>query len=234
MKHLLLVSGIVMLLAGCGGSAGQTGRRTVDVRGFTAVSTGWGIDVDIATSEGWTVDVAADRQAIDRIVVEVRGSTLWIGLREGTGARARYLASMGRVGVALPVLERLEVTGGSTARVSIDQPGRDLAIALSRGSLLSGSLACSGFSISASNSSTADLSGTADRVDLAGSDRARLKLTGLATPAMHAVLSGGSTAAVAVSSSLTVEAAGSSGLSYRGDARVERQELSGGSWLRKE
>lgn len=234
MKHLLFASGIVILLAGCGGSAGPTGRRTVDVRGFTAVSTGWGIDVEIATSEGWTVDVSADRQAIDRIVVEVRGSTLWIGLREGTGVRARYLASMGRVGVALPVLERLDVTGGSTAEVSIDQPGRDLAIALSRGSILSGSLACSGFSLSASSSSTAELSGTADRVDLAGSDRAKLKLTGLATPSMHAVLTGGSTAAVAVSSRLTVEAAGGSRLSYRGDARVERQELSGGSWLRKE
>lgn len=232
MKRALLASGLVLLLAGCG--AGGAGRRTVEAGGFTAVSTGSGIDVDVASSAGWAVEVAADRLALDRIVVEVRGTTLWIGLRAGTLARARYLASMGRVTVGMPVLERLDVDGGSTARIAIEAPGRDLAVTLSRGSMLSGSLAVAGLSITASGSSVALLSGTADRVSLAGADRAELKLTGLTTLSMEAILSGGSTAAVAVSGRLTVEASGGSGLSFRGDARVDRQDLSGGSWLRKE
>jgi hypothetical protein len=234
MKHVVLASGLAILLAGCGGSAGQDARRTVDARGFTGVSTESGIDVEVTTSADWAVEVSADRQVVDRIVVELRGSTLWIGVPQGMPARARYLASMGRVVIALPVLERLDVTGGSTAGVSIAQPGRDLTVALSRGSILSGTLACGAISLSASNSSVVELSGTADRVNLTGSDRAVLKLTGLATPSMDASLSGGSTAAVAVSARLAVEAGSGSGLRYRGDARVERQELSGGSWLRKE
>ena len=138
----LLAAGLSVLLAGCGGTAGQSVRRTVAASGFTAVSTGWGIDVEVATSTGWAVEVSADRQVVDRIIVEVRGSTLWIGLREGTLARARWLASQARVSIALPSLEQLEVAGGSQARLAMRQPGGSLAVVLSGGSSLSGSLAC--------------------------------------------------------------------------------------------
>jgi hypothetical protein len=232
MRHAFLACLIVILIAGCG--AAGSGRRTVAASGFTGVSTEAGIDVEVTTSTGWSVEVSADRLALDRIVVEVRGTILWIGLRAGTLARARYLASMGRVGIAMPVLERLDVTGGSTARVSLAQPHSDLTAALMRGSTLAGSLACAELTISASGSSVARLSGTADRVSLTGSDRADMKLSGLETASLDANLSGGSIAAVAVSGHLTVRASGGSGLSFRGDARVDSQELSGGSWLRKE
>jgi hypothetical protein len=233
-RTTLLVAGLSVLLAGCGGSAGQSVRRTVAASGFTAVSTGWGIDVEVATSAGWAVEVSADRLVADRIIVELRGSTLWIGLREGTLARARWLASQARVSIAMPSLEQLEAAGGSQARLALRQPGRNLAVMLSGGSLLSGSLACAGLSITASGSSVAELTGSADPVILAAADRSRLKLTGLETRSMDVILSGGSTAAVAVSTRLTVEASGGSGLSFRGDARVERQDLSDGSWVRKE
>ena len=232
MKHAISALVLVALLAGCG--AGGAGRRTVAATGFTGVSTGWGIDVEIATSSGWAVEVSADRQVIDRIVVETRGSTLWIGLREGTLARARWLAAQARVSIALPSLEQLEVSGGSTARLAIAEPGRNLAVLLSGGSSLTGSLVCAGLSLSAQGSSIAELTGSADPAVLAAADRTRLKLTGLETRSLDAILSGGSTAAVAVSQRLTVAASGGSGLSYRGDARVERQDLSGGSWVRKE
>ena len=234
MKHVLLASWLAILLAGCGGSAGQYARRTVDARGFTGVSTESGIDVEVTTSADWAVEVSADRQVVDRIVVELRGSTLWIGLREGTLARARWLASQARVSIAMPSLEQLEAAGGSQARLALRQPGRNLAVVLSGGSSLSGSLACAGLSITASGSSVAELTGSADPVILAAADRSRLKLTGLETRSMDVILSGGSTAAVAVSTRLTVGASGGSGLSFRGDARVERQDLSDGSWVRKE
>jgi hypothetical protein len=134
----------------------------------------------------------------------------------------------------MPSLEQLEAAGGSQARLALRQPGRNLAVVLSGGSLLSGSLACAGLSITASGSSIAELTGSADPVILAAADRSRLKLTGLDTRSMDVILSGGSTAAVAVSTRLTIEASGGSGLSFRGDARVERQDLSDGSWVRKE
>jgi hypothetical protein len=224
----------------------------VDVAGFTGVSTSAGIDVVVSTSTvdrsairdpgpsqpspaaGWSVEVFADRQAMGRIVVEVRGATLWIGVPAATAARARWLASQARVDVALPSLEQLEVTDGSRARIALEEPGTDVQIALSRGSQASGTIACAGLAIAASGSSIADLGGTAERVTLVASDRAKLQLSSLETPSMSAILSGGSTAAVAVSRELVVEASGASGLSFRGDARVEQQTLSGGSWLRRE
>jgi len=219
-------------LAGCGGSG--PARRTVEAAGFTGVSATAGIDVVISTSTAWSVGLAADRLAMDRIVVEVRGSTLWLGLRPGTAARARWLASQARVDVTLPSLSRLEVTDGSRARLSLSQPAADLAVELSRGSQVSGTLACAELVIAATGSSIVELAGTAERITLAGSDRAKLRLSSLETPSMSAILSGGSTAAVSVSRELVVEASGDSGLSFRGDARVERQTLSGGSWLRRE
>jgi len=224
--------GVLALLAGCG--AGAAGRRAVDATGFTGVTTGWGIDVEIATGPAWSVELVADRQVIDRIVVETRGPTLWIGLREGAFARARWLAAQARVSIAMPGLDRLEASGGSSARLAVAQPGRNLTAVITGGSSLSGRLVCAGLSLSAQGSSVAELTGSADPAILAATDRSRLKLAGLDTGSTDAVLSGGSTAAVSVSRRLTVTASGGSGLSFRGDARVERQDLSGGSWLRKE
>lgn len=230
---LLLCIGAVAL-AGCGGGSGTTGRRTVEATGFTGVATTTGIDVVVSTAAEWNVRVAASPEVIDRIVVETRGSTLWIGVRAGTMARGRWLASQALVAVSLPALARLEVTDGSRARLDLVQPSTDLSLELSRGSQASGSLVCAGFLLAASGSSIAEFTGSADRVTLAGSDGAKLRLTGLETPRLDAVLSGGATAAVAVTGRLTVEASGGSGLSFRGDARVEHQALSGGSWLRRE
>lgn len=233
MKHILAVLGLAAALTGCGG-VGRTVRSTVEARGFTAVSTGSGIDVEITTSPGWTVELIGDRQALGSIIVEVRGTTLWIGLREGTLARARWLAGQARVGIALPVLDRLEVADGARARLAIEQADRDLGVELSTGSSLSGSVRCAALAIAASGGSIAEIGGTTEAVSLVATDRSKLKLTGLETPSLDADLAGGSTAAVAVSRRLTVVAGGGSGISFRGDARVESQALSGGSWLRKE
>jgi hypothetical protein len=237
MRHTRYRIGIVVLLvcgllAGCGGSG--SGTRTVDARGFTGVSATAGIDVIVSTSATWSAELSADPQVIDRIVVEVRGATLWIGLKAGTFARGRYLANKAQVSIGMPALARLDVTDGSRALVAVKQPGGDLSVVLSRGSQVSGSVACAALTISASGSSVAELSGTADRISLVASDRAKLKLNALETPSLDAALSGGSTAAVAVSQRLTVEAAGGSGLSFRGDARVESQTLNSDSWLKKE
>lgn len=234
MRYALLVCACALLvLGGCGGS-GTPGRRTVEASGFTGVATTTGIDVVVSTAAAWTVQVAASPEVINRIVVETRGSILWIGVRAGTGARGRWLASQALVAVSLPTLDRLEATDGSRARLSVAEPSTDLSLELSRGSQVSGSLVCAGLVIAATGSSIAELTGSAARVTLVGSDGAKLRLTGLATPRLDAVLSGGCTAAVTVTGLLTVEASGGSGLSFRGDARVERQALSGGSWLRRE
>jgi hypothetical protein len=213
------------LLAGCGGSAGESLRRVVAVGGFTAV---------ISTSDAWKAEISASPLVVDRIVAETRGSTLWIGIPPGTAARGRWLASQATVDVTLPMLARLDVTDGSRARIVLREPDVDVAVTLTRGSQLAGRLECAGLVIAAANSSLVDLGGTANRVTLAASDRAKLQLTDLATPVLDAVLSGGSTAAVNVSRRLTVEASGGSGLAFQGDARVEQQKLSGGAWLRRE
>ena len=230
---VLVLAAATSALAGCG-DTGRIVRTTVEARGFTSVSTSSGIDVEIATSPDWSVELIADRLAVGRIVVEVRGTALWIGLREGTFARARWLAGQAWVSVALPALDRIDVAGGSRARLAIEQPGRDLSVALSTGSTLSGSIVCASLAITASDSSLVEVNGTAGSANLVATDRTKLKLAGLETPSLDASLAGGSTAAVAVSRRLTVVAAGGSGLSFRGDARVESQTLSDGSWLRKE
>jgi hypothetical protein len=235
MKHaiaaLVLAAGLAVL-AGCGGAGAIT--TPVEARGFTAVSTSSGISVEIASSSDWAVELIADRQAVGRIIVEVRGNTLWIGLRAGTFARARWLASQARVAIAMPALDRLDVSGGSLARLGVEQPDRDLAVTLAGGSDLAGSLSCAALTLTASGASVADIRGTARSVKIEASDGTKLRLSGFETPSMDASLSGGSTAAVAVSQRLVVVAGGGSGLSFRGDARVESQALSGGSWLRKE
>ena len=231
---LLLLAGLASCAPAAKGDGVGVVRRSVAAERFTGVTTGSGIDVQIARSDAWAVELAADRQVIDRIVVEKRGEVLWIGLPDGVFARGRFLASQARVLISIPGLERLEAGGGSRVQIGMNQPETDLEVILSGGSSLAGTLVCADLSISGSGGSVFQLSGSAAHAALSGSGGSHLRLSSLQAISVDVELSGRSTAALSVSERLSVTASGGSGVAFRGDARVERQELSGGAWLRRE
>ena len=92
---------------------------------FDDVFVSGGFDAEILGGSGYLVEVAADPGLIDRVDVSRNGSRPEIGVRSG----APYQIDSLETRVALPVLNRLSVTGLSTATVSnFEQASLDLHV----------------------------------------------------------------------------------------------------------
>jgi hypothetical protein len=213
-------------------SMGGSGMREFDYKGFTVVETGYGINVKIVQSKTYSVALFADPDIMDRIVIEASGRTLRIGRRWEF-----FLLPWNRkarVEISMPTLEGLGASGGSHIDVVMDGAAGAVITTLSGGSSLSGSISADTLEIRGSGGSSAELAGRSRLLRLSGSGGSRFRMAGFPARELDADLSGGSSVDGSVSDSLTVRASGGSHVIYHGDARIERQSLSGGSWIRKE
>jgi hypothetical protein len=213
-------------------SKGGPGMREFDCTGFTVVETGYGIDVKVVQSQSYGVALFADPEIMDRVVIEASGRTLRIGRRwEFFPLPWNHKA---RVEISMPTLEGLSASGGSHIDVAMDASAGEIFVRMSGGSSLAGSVSADSMEIRGSGGSSAELSGSARTLRISGSGGSRFRLAGFPARTLDADLSGGSWAEGTVSDSLDVRASGGSHVSYHGDARIERQNLSGGSWIRRE
>ncbi len=236
----LLTAFICLLAAGAAFSEGNqetdteggSRMREFDYKGFTVVQTGFGIDVKIVQSQSYSVVLFADEDIMDRIVIEASGRTLRIGRRWelftfGWSRKAR-------VEISMPRAEGLEASGGSRIEVSMNDPSSRVIVHLSGGSSIVGNLTSDHLEIDSSGGSSAEIAGAASVLRLSGSGGSRFRMAGCPARDLDADLSGGSWVEGTASGSLTVKGSGGSHVTYHGDARVERQSLSGGSWIKKE
>ncbi len=217
------------------GESQGTGSRSFNYSGFTAVDTGYGIDVEIAQSASYSVKLYADPDVIDTIVVETAGRTLRIYMR---WEFPRSLFSWGwggdaRVEISMPTLEGLSASGGSRVTVDMDDEGGEIQADLSGGSSLVGTLRTGRMEIHGSGGSSVRLSGGCGHLTLEGSGGATYRLYDFSAEDLDADLSGGSSAEAMVVKTMNVRASGGAHMYYRGDPRVEKQVLSGGAWIRQ-
>lgn len=206
--------------------------REFDYKGFTVVETSYGIDVKIVQSQSYSVVLFADADIMDRIVIEASGRTLRIGRRWelfpfGWSRKAR-------VEISMPAVEGLGASGGSHIDISMNDPSSRINVHLSGGSSMAGNLTTDTLEIGGSGGSSAEIAGTATVMRLSGSGGSRFRMAGCPARDLDADLSGGSWVEGTASGSLTVQASGGSHVTYHGDARVDRQSLSGGSWIKKD
>lgn len=206
--------------------------REFDYKGFTVVETGYGIDVKIVQSQAYSVALFADPDIMDSIVIEASGRTLRIGRRWEFFLRP--WGRKARVEISMPTLEGLGASGGSHIDVVMEGSAGEVIARLSGGSSLAGSISADTLEVRGSGGSSAELAGRSRLLRLSGSGGSRFRMAGFPSRELDADLSGGSSVDGSVSDSLTVKASGGSHVIYHGEPRVERQNLSGGSWIRKE
>jgi hypothetical protein len=210
-----------------------TGVRHYDYRGFTAVETGWGIDVQILQTDDFSVTLFTDPETASRIEIVLVGSTLKIGMRQNSWFLG-FKGGSARVEIGMPALRRLEASGGSHVELVFDTGTSTLLANLSGGSSLEGNLHAAGLEIEGSGGSTARLTGAAKSLDVRGSGGSGCMLTDFQASDANVDLSGGSWAEVSASGTLTVHASGGSHAVVKGNPRIGNQDLSGGSWIRRE
>lgn len=235
----IVILGLAMLAAACGDieigvdldddgitGSGALTTRTFDLRDFRGVQLSHAFDADVAYADAFAVSVTVDDNLVDRLVVETRGTTLFIGLDPGTSLRRGTLDAS----IAMPQIERLELSGASRARLSGFAPMQSLEVEASGASTTIGEIATERLDANLSGASRIEMTGTADEATLDASGASRLELDGFEIATATIRLSGASSGDVYVTDRLEeADLSGASYLTYRGDPELGDVTTSGGA-----
>lgn len=210
--------------------SGNIVSRTLDVDGFTAIATGWGSELTVRQGDDYRVELRADDNIMEILRVELRDEQLRFDFPPGE--RTIRNATI-EIDIVMPMLERLDLSGGSGAEVAMDLRDGSFRADLSGGSELTGTLGAERVRLEGSGGSRFRLQGRTSVVEADGSGAARFYLFDFPTTRVDADLSGGSVLEADVSEELRVDASGGSTVRYEGSPARVRAQASGGSTVRE-
>jgi hypothetical protein len=204
-----------------GGSApGGTATESFDFRGFREVSASHAFQVSIMRSDSYEVLVRIDRRLQPYLLVEMRGETLFIGLKPGRilpGRRETLEAE-----VRMPGLRGVQASGAAGIDVQGFTSSGDFRAELSGASRLEGEVRARSLWIEASGASNVHLRGKARELRLEASGASGLDLGSYPAEAE-----------VEVSGLLHIKASGASRLYLGGNPTLGRIDLSGASTIER-
>lgn len=231
-----IVVALMLAVVGLGGCIGEivdgSGKLTTeshDLSGFTGIEARDGFELEVTMAEEFSIEITADDNVHEYIVVEKSGDTLVIRLQ---GTRFYNSVTL-RAAVTMPSLYRVELSGGSQADIDGFSSAHDFRVALSGGSQLNGDLDAGDVTLELSGGSQVELSGTADDLVVDGSGGSQFNLDDLPVDDASISLSGGSRANINVSGTLNTELSGGSRVVYDGSPALGDIELSGDSSISK-
>lgn len=218
------------LLGGCGVpifGSGEVVTETSEVDDFERLQVDSAFDVRVRQGEIAEVTLRVDENALDRVIMQVEGDTLRLGLERAAVLRDVTLEA----DVVVPDLRAILASGASTVTLAEPFESSELEADLSGASQLDGEVALDSLTTRASGASQLTLGGSAQTGTLEASGASELALAGLTFSELDARLSGASSADVDVSDQLAVELAGASELSYSGQPEITDQSVTGASSL---
>lgn len=253
-KILLSFITVALAFTGCAYAifpSGMIVAQTRGVEGFEGISVANGIQVTIHTGTVTeSVEVEADDNVMEYVETFVSKGTLFIKLRDGVIIKPR--ASI-RVTVTALSVGTVAASGGSRIEFEGQTVSPGFAAALSGGSQLAGVFRTESAALSLSGGALIEGSFNSQTVALSMSGGSRAELNGamgfltldcsggsitdgftLVCDEAVLSLSGGSQAYLTIDSSLIIRASGGSSLTYRGEAVIQEQSLSGGSTVRRQ
>jgi hypothetical protein len=230
----------------CGGSVTGSSNiitREMDYKNFTKLDIGSAFEADVSRGESFFVSITANDNIFQQIDIYQSGRILHIGLKEPR----LYIRTTQKVTIVMPELQRLSLSGASSAEVvgfgsessvEFDLSGAsDLYLDgiktgnadfdLSGASELTGSLTAADCDFFLSGASEVHLNGTAADVDIQASGVSKLRLSEFTIRNAGARLSGSSKATLNVSGQLDVNLSGASELRYVGSPVLGQTEISG-------
>lgn len=234
------------------GKAGSANSKEFQVGEFSEVDASHAVEFEIVQGPEHKVKAVGDGRMIDRLHVDVSGSTLRIGLKTGIGifSRSGFNGNV-KVMVTMPRLRRLNASGacGGTARGFKSADDFDLglsgasraeigieagkaSITISGAGRLSGELKAQRTHITLSGASRCQLTGTGGDTSLTVSGAGHADLSGFSMGNADIELSGASQARIRMDGKLNAELSGASQLEYRGKVTLGRTSTTGASKLR--
>jgi len=179
--------------------------QEMDLQGFDKLEVSHAFAVTLQQSDSYRVVVTVDDNLVDEIQARKVGSTLQIGLQQGSWSLNNTTL---RAEVSMPRLAGIELSGASSLRGAMDTG--DVRFTLSGASRLT-------------------LEGIGGDMDLTASGASDASLGGFEVKDASVELSGASQARLNVTGRLDAEASGASQLRYLGNPELGRIESSGAS-----
>jgi hypothetical protein len=205
--------------------------RTFPFTDFTEVSVGGGMHLEVTQSPSYSIQVTADSDDMEHLKVDKKGDMLSFSMQRESG----WWHHRGRISVSIsmPLLSRLELSGGAEGQITMDTSGRSFYADMSGGSSLEGNLKCGDADFGLSGGAEVRVTGTGNNLKLDGSGGSEFHLRDFAVTNVNSDLSGGSEATVNMDGVLRASQSGGSEITYYGKATVEESDSSGGSKIRK-
>jgi hypothetical protein len=185
MKRIVILSLLIVLLAGCTGPAipghitgsGNVVSHSYELSGFTQIEAGYAARVQVTRGDAYSVTVEIDDNLESKLDVAVRGDTLHIGLTTGT-----YSNFTMRVQVTMPKLTGVTLNGASTLNGEL--AGEDLTLDVNGASVLTLTGTAGRVNVKANGASQAllgDLAAGDVVVDANGASRIEVQTNGTVT-----------------------------------------------------
>lgn len=201
-----------------------TQNRSVE-NNFSKIDVSRGLTVTIEQSNKYAVEVEADDNLQEHIIVKVENGTLIITSDENIDeAKAK------NIHVKLPELSTVEATSGSSATTINFFTGNDILVKTSSGSQAELTLEFDSINCESSSGSTLNLKGKALKLQSHSSSGSTIDAKGLLVNDVIAESTSGSSTNVHPGVSLNAKASSGSSIDYSGSPKtVSKEESSGGS-----
>jgi hypothetical protein len=251
---VLLLSLLLLLpySGGCLGLVSGSGNvieKNLDNTGFNRLEISNVLKVEISQAAGYSININADDNIMDYLVVSQSGETLRLGLKQGYNYRSFTAVAS----ITMPELDRLVMSGATGGTVRGFDSSNDMYIGVSGASYLSvsglmldelrievsgvgtleGYLTAGDVEFQVSGASSLTLSGSAENLDASVSGASRMSLDDFAAHDVDISVSGASTAVVNMDGTLDADISGASKLYYIGEPVMGDINVSGASSMDK-
>jgi RNA polymerase sigma factor (sigma-70 family) len=203
--------------------SGKEITQELKLAGFTSVNVESVFHVEVTQGKEFRVAVTTDDNVMSHVNVTKDGSALRVGLESGKQIQNVTLKAV----IIMPSLEGLNVSGASHATVTGFKSEKDCRLRTSGASHLKGDLQADKLDLEASGASHVALKGSAKKVRIAADGASHVEMADFAVDKAEVKLSGASSAKVQVKGELDYNVSGASHLTYGGDPKIGKKQVSG-------
>lgn len=176
------------------------------------------------------IEIEANENLQDKIIVSKEGSTLWIRLENNVNVRGN--ATM-KAFITTQNISDYQVSGDSYVELENVLTSDNVSLDVTGDSRFTGEIEATTLFVDLKGDSEVDAFGTVNTLNAELSGDSELKDYDMNLEDLILKLTGDSEAFLSVSGTIDVDASGDSVLNYRGEAEIIRQRLSGNSKVRK-
>ncbi len=206
---------------------GQVTSRDVNFSGYSVlqVSDAFNVNVQFSDSEE-KITIEANENLHDRIIVEMEGQILRIGLKNHTSIKG--IATLNAF-IVTNSITKFDVSGASKLSLQSELMASEANIKLSGASEFMAALDLDRLELEAGGASHLNLFGNTAMLNASLSGASTLEDYDLIIGKLNLRMAGACDAYLSVTESIDIEASGASRLSYKGKAVVKEKRLSGAS-----